>query len=165
MKRVILTVVATVIAIVALLSFKTQTRTTAGGPQVGLPSAVESTPAGTTAAATSPNATSAPPDPTRGGASSAGSQRSATGSAVETRYGVVQVKVTVSGSHIVSVAFVQLTGNERRSDEINQGAAPILLKETLSAQSAHIDTVSGATYTTDGYIQSLQSALDQLGIR
>jgi uncharacterized protein with FMN-binding domain len=88
-----------------------------------------------------------------------------TGSPIETRYGVVQVAVTATGHHIDNVSFVRLDAFDFHSQEINSQAAPILLQETLSAQSAHIDTVSGATYTSDGYIQSLQSALDQAGIK
>jgi uncharacterized protein with FMN-binding domain len=63
------------------------------------------------------------------------------------------------------VGFVQLTAFDGRSQQINSQAAPYLLQETLSAQSAHIDAISGATYTSAGYVQSLQSALDQAGIR
>ena len=84
--------------------------------------------------------------------------------AEQTRYGIVQVKITVSGKRITNVGFAQLTAFDGRSQQINSQAAPILLQETLSAQSAHIDSVSGATYTSDGYVQSLQSALDKAGI-
>ena len=75
------------------------------------------------------------------------------------------MKVAVSGTKITNVSFVQLTAFDGRSQRINADAAPILLQETLSAQSAQIDSVSGATYTSDGYEQSLQSALDQAGIK
>ena len=61
------------------------------------------------------------------------------------------------GRRIESVAFAKLEGDEALSDEINAYAGPLLLHRTLIAQSAHIDTVSGATYTSDGYLQSLQS--------
>ncbi len=63
------------------------------------------------------------------------------------------------------MSFLQLTAFDGRSQQINSAAAPILLQETLSAQSAQIDTVSGASYTSAGYVQSLQSALDQAGIK
>jgi uncharacterized protein with FMN-binding domain len=87
------------------------------------------------------------------------------GDAIDTRYGVVQVQVTLTGNHIDNVSFLQLTAFDGRSQEINSAAAPILLQETLSAQSAQIDNVSGASYTTDGYVQSLQSALDKAGVK
>jgi len=63
------------------------------------------------------------------------------------------------------VTFAQLTAYDGRSQQINSEAAPILLQETLKAQSAQIDTVSGASYTSAGYVQSLQSALDQAGLK
>jgi uncharacterized protein with FMN-binding domain len=84
---------------------------------------------------------------------------------VQTRYGVVQVQVVVSGKKITNVSLLQLTAYDDRSQQINNDAAPILLQETLTAQNAHIDTVSGASYTSEGYVQSLQSALDQAGIQ
>jgi uncharacterized protein with FMN-binding domain len=76
----------------------------------------------------------------------------------------VQVKITVSSKKITNVGFTQLTAFDGRSQRINSDAAPILLQETLSAQSAHIDSVSGASYTSEGYVQSLQSALDKAGL-
>jgi uncharacterized protein with FMN-binding domain len=172
MKRVLLSITGTVVGVVALLSYKThgQVATASSGlPSAGLPGAsvTSSTPA------TSTTTTAAPPNPATSTASSAGApttsaagaaSASFTGSAVTTRYGVVQVKVTVSGKKITNVAFVQLTAYDDRSQRINSGAAPILLQETLKAQSAQIDSVSGASYTTRGYEQSLQSALDQAGI-
>lgn len=84
-----------------------------------------------------------------------------TGDAVDTRYGAVQVKVTFSGTTITAVETVQSPSGNRRDIEINDQALPILEQEALSSQSANIDTVSGATYTSEGYIQSLQSAIDQ----
>ena len=84
---------------------------------------------------------------------------------MDTQYGIVQVKITVADRKITDVAFVKLTAFDGRSRQINSDAAPILLQETLSAQSAQIDSVSGASYTSQGYFQSLQSALDQAGIR
>jgi uncharacterized protein with FMN-binding domain len=159
MKRVILAVLGTVAGLVALLDFKSHAGpgALAGGR---LPSAsVGGSTA--TAPATQPPSTAAPAP---GSTSSAGA-RSAVGDAVQTQYGVVQVKVTVQGTKILNVAFVQLTADDDRSQRINQAAAPILLQETLSAQSAHVDAVSGASYTSAGYEQSLQSALDKAGVR
>lgn len=70
--------------------------------------------------------------------------------------------MAATGTKITNVSFVQLTAYDGTSQMINQQAAPILLQQTLQAQSAHIDGVSGATYTSMGYIASLQSALDKL---
>jgi uncharacterized protein with FMN-binding domain len=72
----------------------------------------------------------------------------------------VQVQIKVTGNRIVSADAIVYPTNERRDREINDRAVPQLDDETLQAQSANIDTVSGATYTSDGYRQSLQSAID-----
>jgi uncharacterized protein with FMN-binding domain len=84
---------------------------------------------------------------------------------VSTQYGDAQVKVTVENGKIVAIDAVQLQGNDPRSVMISGSAAPILQQEALSAQSAAIDSVSGATFTSASYDQSLQSALDKLGFK
>ena len=84
-----------------------------------------------------------------------------TGSSMTTRFGPVQVQITVSGGQITAAQAVDYPNDNPRDQQINQYAIPRLVSETLSAQSANIDMVSGATYTSDGYIQSLQSAIDQ----
>ena len=73
----------------------------------------------------------------------------------------VAVQITVSGGTITAVDVPQYPSSNGRDRQINQQAIPILVSETVSAQSARIDMVSGATYTSDGYLQSLQSAIDQ----
>jgi uncharacterized protein with FMN-binding domain len=83
-----------------------------------------------------------------------------TGSTVNTKWGPVQVQVTISGGKITDVAALQYPNDRGKSVAINAQALPILQSEALTAQSASINTVSGATYTSDGYTQSLQSALD-----
>ncbi len=159
MKRVLLAVTATVLGLVGLLSFKTKAHPlTATGPLPGA-SAVQSP------AATKSSGGSAPPrHRTHTSSSSAPATKTYLGQAVQTYYGVVQVEVTVSGSHIDSAKLTKLTAYDGTSQQINSYAAPILVNETLTAQSRQIDTISGATYTSAGYIQSLQSALDQAGI-
>jgi uncharacterized protein with FMN-binding domain len=164
MKRVLLSITGTVVGLVALLSFKSQGHPVAAAgalPSAALPgssSAPSSTPSSTPGGHST--AAAAPPDPTPTSTS-----RTVAGDAIQTRYGIVQVQVTVTGTRIKNVSFLQLTAFDGRSQEINSAAAPTLLQETLDAQSAHIDTVSGASYTTDGYVQSLQSALDKVGIK
>jgi uncharacterized protein with FMN-binding domain len=86
--------------------------------------------------------------------------RRITGTAVMTQYGPVQVRLTMRGSRIVSITNLALPFDRSRSQMISQTAGPLLRSEALSAQSARIDVVSGATYTSNGYAQSLQSALD-----
>ncbi len=86
-----------------------------------------------------------------------------TGSVAQTRWGPVQVELTVDAGRITDVTVVQYPDGNGRDREINDEALPELVQETLSAQSADIDMVSGATVTSDGYVESLQSALDQAG--
>jgi len=83
-----------------------------------------------------------------------------TGTAVETRFGTVQVQVTLKGGAITDVTALQLTDHEQRSVQISNRAAPVLRSEVLDAQSANVQTVSGATVTSDAYLTSLQAALD-----
>jgi uncharacterized protein with FMN-binding domain len=90
------------------------------------------------------------------------SARSATGDDVQYRYGDIELKVTEQGTRITEVQVVQNDGVDPHSDEINSQAVPILGSQTMSAQSANIDGVTGATFTSEAYVQSLQSALDQL---
>ncbi len=84
-----------------------------------------------------------------------------TGQTIGTRFGDVQVQVRISGGRIVDIAALQLPFDHARSAEISQLVEPLLRQEALQAQSAQIDVVSGATYTSMAYAQSLQSALDQ----
>ena len=86
-----------------------------------------------------------------------------TGTAVQIPFGTVQVQVTMQNGRITDVKALQLPSDQRRSQQIGQYAAPQLRSEVLSAQSAQVNTISGATYTSIGYLQSLQSALDQVG--
>ncbi len=76
----------------------------------------------------------------------------------------MQVRVTLQGTRITDVEALHLPSDRERSAEISDFAGPRLRQEALKAQSANIDTVSGATYTSEGYRQSLQSALDQAGV-
>lgn len=103
-----------------------------------------------------------------GSAPSARSARSSggavTGDVAQTRWGPVQVEITVSGGSITDVSVVKYPTGERQDAEINGYALPILIQETLDAQSASIDMISGATVTSEGYTESLQSALDQAGL-
>ncbi len=108
-----------------------------------------------------PAATPAPTAPTHRGGSANGQ---VTGPVESNPYGDVQVQVTISNGRIADVVAIQLPTDRRRSAELSQYAEPILRSEALQAQSANIDLVSGATFTSMGYAQSLQAALDQAGI-
>jgi uncharacterized protein with FMN-binding domain len=89
----------------------------------------------------------------------------ATGDAVATQYGDAQVRVTVKDGRIVKVQALELQGNDPRSVQISSSAEPVLQQEVLSRQTADVDAVSGATFTSASYTQSLQSALDKLGFK
>ncbi|GAA1969954.1 hypothetical protein GCM10009817_07380 [Terrabacter lapilli] len=78
-----------------------------------------------------------------------------------TRYGNVQVQITVKDGNITAADVLQVPMSDRHDEMINSMAVPVYNQEAVSAQSAQIDVVSGATYTWQGYTQSLQSAIDQ----
>ncbi|KQR00174.1 FMN-binding protein [Arthrobacter sp. Leaf141] len=83
-----------------------------------------------------------------------------TGAAVQTRFGSVQVQITVAGGTITDVTALHLTDDDRKSIQISNRAAPVLRSEVLAAQSADVQTVSGATVTSGAYLTSLQAAID-----
>lgn len=87
-----------------------------------------------------------------------------TGTSAATRWGPVQVRLTVDGGRITDVAVIRYPDENGRDRSINARAIPVLVSETLDAQSADIDMVSGATVTSEGYLESLQSALDEAGL-
>ena len=111
--------------------------------------------AGASPAARASIAPSATPAP-------AGITGTATGDAVSFRFGTVQVEVTAENGVITEITALQLPDEDRRSLSISNEVEPILQSEALRAQSADIDVISGATYTSLAYAQSLQSALDRL---
>jgi uncharacterized protein with FMN-binding domain len=84
-----------------------------------------------------------------------------TGDAADTQYGPVQVKITVTNGKLTSVSAIEYPENDPRDAQINAYAIPALNQEAKAAGSADIDMISGATFTSEGYIQSLQSALDK----
>jgi len=138
------------LAIVLLLGF----RAPGGAAGLSAPAQVaNASPAAPAAAAAVAGSTSAPAAATSG-------TGTFTGAVVQDPYGPVQVQVTLASGRITEVKALQLP-TQGRSGFISQSVEPILKGEAISAQSARIDTVSGATYTSQAYAQSLQSALDQ----
>lgn len=136
----------------------------ASGSTAGTNSGTTSGTSGTSATGvTGTGGTTATAPATTAPSGGSGASGTYTGIAAETRYGPVQVQVTVSGGKLTDVQALQLTNRDGRSVAISQQAAPILRQEALQAQSATIQAVSGATYTSEGYTTSLQSALDQAG--
>ncbi len=163
MKKIVLWLMSTLTVLVLLFGYHTSTSSTAA--------------AGGTSSAATPytGSTSTPTTGGTGSSSDSGSGAAAapsssaasgtvTGAVADTRWGPVQVQITVAGGSITDVAVVQYPDGNGQDQQINAQALPILIQETLKAQSANIDMVSGATYTSDGYVTSLQSALDQAGL-
>ncbi|MFJ8505333.1 FMN-binding protein [Streptomyces avermitilis] len=148
LRRVTLAAAGTVTGVVLLLSLKPHT-----------PPAV---------AQASSSSGQSPSQSQSSGSSSGGTKstgtKTVTGDTVQTRWGPVQVRVTVRNGRITEVTAVAYPQENPRDQEINSYAIPQLRREALAAQSAQIDSVSGATYTSDGYRQSLQSALDSAGV-
>ncbi|MEV6839118.1 FMN-binding protein [Streptomyces sp. NPDC051133] len=148
LRRVVLATAATVSGVVLLLSLKP-----ASDPASA--SAVGAAPQQTAAGQTSPQGG------TQGGGQAAAGSGTVTGDATQTQYGTVQVRLTVAGGKITKAEAVQAPKGGL-SDQKTALAVPRLNREAVAAQSAGIDAVSGATYTSDGYKKSLQSALDKV---
>lgn len=140
MKRVIASVIVTAVGLVMLLGFKTHR--VQPDAQPALPTTEPTITRSTTNAAS-------------------GTGGTYTGISATTRYGPVQVQITIAGSALTKVNVIDYPRSSSRDVSINKRAIPLLTAQALQAQSANIDGVSGASYTTDGFIHSLQSALDQ----
>ncbi|MBS2965743.1 FMN-binding protein [Actinocrinis puniceicyclus] len=172
MRRAIVAGTATVSGVVLLLGLKPHSGTVAaqGAAQFSIGSA--SAPASSAPAAASSAPATAGGQPSAGAASPSAAPKAPassgtkviTGVAADTRYGPVQLQVTFSGKKITSIRVLQYPTESYRDQQINSYALPLLNQEAMSAQSANIDVVSGATYTSDGYAQSLQSAIDKSGV-
>ena len=155
-KRGAIALAFTTLALVLLFSFKTPD----AGPLAAGRNTALVQPAGRSAPATNgPAAATAAPAMGSGGTALANG--TVTGSMVQTQFGTVQVQVTIAGGKISDVTALQLPADRQRSAQISQIVEPMLRSEALTTQSAQIDLISGATYTSDAYAQSLQSALDQ----
>jgi uncharacterized protein with FMN-binding domain len=165
MRRTVVVLGTTVAGLAALLSYKTHSLA-AADPPASTPAASAGTSSpmasGTGSSSASPAASKKASVAATASAGST-SVRTLTGTVDNTQYGPMQVQVTLDATKITKVAVLQRTNDGAESDEIDANAIPKLTSETLAAQSARIDAVSGASYTSSGYIQSLQSALDQAG--
>lgn len=153
MKRAVFAILVTIAGLVMLLRYETPAPPVLALPPMAAP--------GTVAGATPPAA--APPAPTSGPAPepAVDQPRTLIGDTIDTEQGPVQVQVTMTGTAITDVAVLQYPNGGGRDQEINSFALPQLVQQALAVQSADIDMVSGATYTSEGFIQSLQSALNQ----
>lgn len=142
---------------VAVVSATTASSTTAAGTS-GAGASGGAAPASGSGTSGSPGTSgSSGPSGTSGSAATAGTFK---GSVVQTRFGAVQVQITVSAGKISEVTALQLTDDDRKSAQISGRAAPLLRSEVLAAQSAKVKTISGATVTSSAYLSSLQAAID-----
>ena len=144
MRRLTLWLVSTLSAVVLLFSYHTST----GGSGDAQTAALAPANPGGTSSSSAPSAT---------GSTASGSF---TGSSVDTRWGPAQVQITGENSQITDVQAVVYPSDNPRDQEINAYALPLLHDEVIQAQSARVDAISGATVTSDGYLSSLQSAID-----
>jgi uncharacterized protein with FMN-binding domain len=147
-RRIALWLASTVSVVALLFGYHTST----SGPDTATgdtPAVISGSATGTTTAAR-----------TQGRSGSA----TVTGDVADTQWGPVQVEVTVAQGAISDVSVLQYPSGNGTDAQINGYALPVLIQETLDAQSASIDMVSGATVTSTGYLQSLQSALDRAGL-
>jgi uncharacterized protein with FMN-binding domain len=151
-RKIVVALMGTVSGLIMLFSY----HTSLGG------SGTLAVPASTGASTTTSSGSTA----AGGGSTSSagGTSSTVTGDTAQTRWGPVQVQITVAGGKITDVTPVQYPNGNGRDQEINSYALPVLAQEALAAQSANIDHVSGATVTSDGYVQSLQSAIDQANL-
>ena len=149
MRRIVLWAMSTLTVLVLLFGYRTSTSS-------------ELTTGTVLAAPDSDSGFSASTDTDSGTAS--GSARTVTGPSADTRWGPVQVQITVEGGVLTDVTVVDYPDGNGKDRQINAHALPVLVQETIDAQSADIDMVSGATVTSEGYLESLQAALDRAGL-
>lgn len=162
MRRAILAITGTIAGLVALLSFKSHV------PSVPSAAAASGTGTGVGAPAPASSSSSSSSSGGQGNGFTTGAlanlpagERTVTGKVANTAYGPVQIELAVRSHKIVKVSVLQQPTTTAHDIQIGQFAFPRLISETLTAQTAKIDAVSGASYTSQGYIESLQSAVDR----
>jgi len=167
MRKVLLALTLTAVGLALLLSFKSRSGSSVsalgGGSAVQNNGAVRNDAESAPATSPSPSA-SAPSSSSSSSSAKEPSGGTFTGSQVPTRYGPVEVQAVVSGGKLTDVKVLEVPDDGSYEDQIVSIALPELKSEALSAQSANIDIVSGATFTSEGYAQSLQAALDKAGL-
>ena len=154
MKRIATWFLSTVTVVVLMFGYHTSTNSTLSA--TSQPAFVgSSSTSGSTSSTTKSNG---------GSTGNSNTSSTVTGDVAQTRWGPVQVELTVKAGSVTEVRVLQYPTGNSTDEQINSYALPVLIQETLDSQSASIDMVSGATVTSVGYQQSLQSALDQAGL-
>ncbi|MEO6019616.1 MAG: FMN-binding protein [Knoellia sp.] len=170
MRRITLWLASTATMLVLLFSYHTSTSsgTTTSIASPATDGSVSAAGANGSMGTSSDSSSSGSGSSGSGSSSSSGSTSSRaktyTGDAASTRYGDVQVKITVTNGKVTASTVTEVPWQDHKDQEINSQAVPILNQEAVAAQSAQIDMVSGASFTSQGYVESLQSALDQAGL-
>ena len=163
MKRILLWLLSTFSVLVLLFGYHTST----SGP-AALSSSTSiisgSTSPSPSSSGSSSSSSSGSSSSTGDGGSSPSSASTVSGDVASTQWGPVQVELTIASGEITDVSVLQYPSGNPKDVEINNYALPTLIQETLDAQGSSIDMVSGATVTSTGYVQSLQSALDRAGL-
>ncbi|MFD7286326.1 FMN-binding protein [Streptomyces sp. NPDC059863] len=164
LRRIMIGVAATASGVVLLLALK---QPPGGSPVAGAAVGAGAAGAGTGVSATAGTGGTAPEPGSvaggRGGEPVAAGSRTVVGDAVDTQYGPVQVRITMADGRITKSEAVRAPDADARSRSVTADAVPRLDRAAVTAQNARIDTVSGASYTSQGYRDSLQSALDKAG--
>lgn len=137
-----------------------ETRSTAAATSAGTGTGTTGAAMSGSSAAGSGSAGSAGESGSAGASGAAAAGGTYDGAVVQTRFGAVQVRITVKAGAITDVTAIRLTDDDRKSIQISNRAAPLLRSEVLAAQSADVQTISGATVTSDAYLTSLQAAID-----
>lgn len=149
MRRIVLAIAGTVSGLILVLSYPTSLNKTSAATATGSDGAGATQSDSSSDGSTSDGSTSAPVVETY------------TGDVVETRFGPMQVEITVTDGALTEAVATQYPSDDQKSVQINSYAIPALESATVTAQSASLDLISGATITTNAYAESLQSALDQ----
>lgn len=170
MRRITLWLASTISALFLLFSYHTSTNAAATtsivAPQTDAATAAGAAGTPSTTSGSSPSDSSTTSGSTTSGSATSGASAAAItpatvdGSVISTRYGNVQVQITVADGKVTAAKVLQVPWSDRKDQQINSRAVPILNSEAVAAQSSDIDMVSGATYTSQAYAQSLQAALD-----
>jgi uncharacterized protein with FMN-binding domain len=165
-KKIVLWLMSTLTVLVLLFGYHTSTssKATASAESSAAAPVAGGATAGGTGGSASSSAGAGSSSSSSSGSGTTSATTTFTGDSASTRWGPVQVEITVANGTITDVSVVDYPDNNGKDRQINARALPVLVKETLQAQSANIDMVSGATVTSDGYVESLQSALDQAGL-
>ncbi len=167
MRKIVIAVMSTISGLVLLFSYRTSTNSEAVAPTTtdtgsGTGASASATPNASEASGAAPSASASTSPSASSGSSSSGTY---TGDAVQTRWGTVQVQITVKDGKITKADAVEYPNENPKDQQINAYAIPTLNAEVVDAQSAKIDAVSGATVTSDGYLTSLQSAIDAANLK